>query len=126
MIVNDFLEDIYMNKKLIRLKEVSNRTNLSTATLRRMIKRKDIEAIKLGGNYYLTPLDYNNLITFISLKKFDWSNEDIHIFQRYLYKQQEKQNQEINKLYTNILEELLNNCKKCKFKSERRKLCIAN
>ena len=111
MIVNDFLEDIYMNKELIRLKEVSNRTNLSTATLRRMIKRKDIEAIKLGGNYYLTPMDYNNLITFISLKKFDWSNEDIHIFQRYLHKQLEKQNQEINKLYTNILEELLNNLK---------------
>ena len=111
MIVNDFLEDIYMNKELIRLKEVSNRTNLSTATLRRMIKRKDIEAVKLGGNYYLTPLDYNNLITFISLKKFDWSNEDIHIFQRYLHKQQEKQNQEINKLYTNILEELLNSLK---------------
>ena len=100
-----------MNKELIRLKEVSNKTNLSTATLRRMIKRKDIEAVKLGGNYYLTPLDYNNLITFISLKKFDWSNEDIHTFQRYLHKQQEKQNQEINKLYTNILEELLNNLK---------------
>lgn len=62
MIVNDFLEDIYMNKELIRLKEVSNRTNLSTATLRRMIKRKDIEAVKLGGNYYLTPLDLNIII----------------------------------------------------------------
>lgn len=100
-----------MNKELIRLKDVSNRTNLSTATLRRMIKRKDIEAVKLGGNYYLTLLDYNNLITFISLKKFGWSNEDIHTFQRYLHKQQEKQNQEINKLYKNILEELLNNLK---------------
>ena len=50
-----------MNKELIRLKEVSNRTNLSTATLRRMIKRKDIEAIKLGGNYYLTPMDYKKI-----------------------------------------------------------------
>lgn len=46
-----------MNKESIRLKEVSNRTNLSTANLRRMIKRKDIEAVKLGENYYLTPLD---------------------------------------------------------------------
>ena len=100
-----------MNKELIRLKEVSNKTNLSTATLRKMIKRNDISAIKFGGNYYMTPLDYNNLICFISLKKFNLSNEDIHAFQRHFYKENEKKSLEINNFYKNILEELLNNIK---------------
>ena len=105
-----------MNKELIRLKEVSNKTNLSTATLRRMIKRNDISAIKLGGNYYMTPLDYNNLICYISLKKFNWSNEDINVFQKYLCKKSQKQNLEINNLYKNIFEELLNNIRNVNYK----------
>ncbi len=51
-----------MNKDLIRIKVISEKTGLSTATIRNYIKQKKLRAIKIGGNYYTTLEDYNKLI----------------------------------------------------------------
>lgn len=47
-----------MNTELIRLKKISEITTLSLITLRRMIKRKELKAVLVGGNYYVRPNDY--------------------------------------------------------------------
>ena len=47
-----------MNTELIRLKTISETIGLSTATLRRMIKRNELRGVLLGGNYYLSHKDY--------------------------------------------------------------------
>ena len=47
-----------METELIRLKKISEITSLSLITLRRMIKRKELKAVKIGGNYYIRPNDY--------------------------------------------------------------------
>lgn len=47
-----------MNTELIRLKKVSEITSLTTTTLRRMIKRQELKAVIVGGNYYIRPNDY--------------------------------------------------------------------
>ena len=51
-----------MNGDLIRIKVISERTGLSTATIRSYIKQNKLRAIKIGGNYYTTPDDYNKLL----------------------------------------------------------------
>lgn len=51
-----------MNKDLIRIKVISERTGLSTATIRKLIKENKLRAIKVGGNYYTTPEDYDKLL----------------------------------------------------------------
>lgn len=47
-----------MNTELIRLKRISEITSLTTTTLRRMIKRNELKAVVIGGNYYIRPNDY--------------------------------------------------------------------
>lgn len=47
-----------MNTELIRLKEISHITTLSTASLRNYIKKGILKGILLGGNYYIRPNDY--------------------------------------------------------------------
>ena len=47
-----------MNTELIRLKEISHITTLSTASLRTYIKKGILKGILLGGNYYIRPNDY--------------------------------------------------------------------
>lgn len=51
-----------MDKDFIRLKDISNKTGLSTATLRSYIKQNKLRAIKIGGNYYVTPDEYSKLL----------------------------------------------------------------
>ena len=51
-----------MNGDLIRIKKISEKTGLSTATLRSYIKQNKLKAIKIGGNYYTTPENYNKLL----------------------------------------------------------------
>lgn len=58
-----------MNSELIRLKEVSKLTSLSTTTLRRMIKRHELQGVLIGGNYYVRPNDYYEFIYNIECKK---------------------------------------------------------
>ena len=60
-----------MNTELIRLKAISNAIGLSTATLRRMIKRNELSGVLLGGNYYVTRKDYDELLFNIECKKLN-------------------------------------------------------
>ena len=60
-----------MNTELIRLKTISNAIGLSTATLRRMIKRNELRGVLLGGNYYVTRKDYDELLFNIECKKLN-------------------------------------------------------
>lgn len=79
-----------MNTELIRLKEMSKAIGLSTATLRRMIKRKELEAVLLGGNYYVRPKDYYDFLCDIECKKRGVTREQmVSILNE--YKRQEKE-----------------------------------
>ena len=51
-----------LNRSFIRLKEISKMTNISTATLRKYAKVGLLRAVKIGGNYYSTILDYEKFI----------------------------------------------------------------
>ena len=57
-----------MNTEFIRLKDISKRTSLSTTTLRRMIKRNELKAVLIGGNYYVRPIDYDEFMFNIECK----------------------------------------------------------
>lgn len=58
-----------MNSELIRLKEVSKVIGLKVSTLRKMIKRNELKAVLIGGNYYIRPNDYYEFIFNIECKK---------------------------------------------------------
>ena len=68
--MNDFLlKCIRVNERtdtmvteLIRLKDVSKKLNLSTATLRRYIHNGKLKAIKVGGNYMVNINDYDEFV----------------------------------------------------------------
>lgn len=51
-----------MNTELIRLKDISKKLNLSTATLRKYIHNKKLKAIKVGGNYMVNIVDYDKFV----------------------------------------------------------------
>lgn len=57
-----------MNTEFIRLKDISKRTSLSTTTLRRMIKRNELKAVLIGGNYYVRPNDFYEFMFNIACK----------------------------------------------------------
>lgn len=79
-----------MNKELIRLKEISDIIGLSTSTLRKMIKRKELKGVKVGGNYYVRPNDYYEFIFNIECKKLGVTPE---IVKKFIEKEErEKQN----------------------------------
>ena len=56
------------NTEFIRLKKVSEMTSLSTSSLRKMIKKNELKAIKIGNNYYVTPDSYNKFLADIYIK----------------------------------------------------------
>lgn len=51
-----------MDKELIRLKDISQKLNLSTATLRKYIHNGKLKAIKVGGNYMVNTNDYDEFV----------------------------------------------------------------
>ena len=51
-----------MTTELIRLKDVSKKLNLSTATLRKYIHNGKLKAIKVGGNYMVNINDYDEFV----------------------------------------------------------------
>lgn len=57
-----------MNTEFIRLKDISKRTSLSTTTLRKIIKRNELKAVLIGGNYYVRPNDYYEFMFNIECK----------------------------------------------------------
>ena len=113
-----------MNKELMRLKEVSEKTSLSVATLRRLIKReKMINAVKLGGNYYMTQNDYTNLLYYIYFKDLKLSNEEISKFNDYIHNrlsEKESKNQMLCNLYIDTMNEVLNNIKQANKRLEEK------
>ena len=77
-----------MNTELIRLKAISNAIGLSTATLRRMIKRNELRGVLLGGNYYVTRKDYDELLFNIECKKLNVTPKEM----REIYKEVQEEN----------------------------------
>ena len=75
-----------MNTELIRLKKISEAIGLSTATLRRMIKRNELSGVLLGGNYYLSHKDYDELLFNIECKKLNITPDEM----RAIYKEVQK------------------------------------
>lgn len=65
-----------MNTELIRLKKISEITSLSLVTLRRMIKRKELKAILIGGNYYIRPNDYIDFMFNLECQRLGISSEE--------------------------------------------------
>ena len=77
-----------MNTELIRLKAISNAIGLSTATLRRMIKRNELRGVLLGVIYYVTRKDYDELLFNIECKKLNVTPKEM----REIYKEVQKEN----------------------------------
>ena len=46
----------------IRLKTISRNSGISTATLRNYIKKGLLHGVLIGGNYYVTQVDYDKFI----------------------------------------------------------------
>ena len=101
------------NKEFIRLKLISEWTSLSTRCLRKKIKDKELKAIKIGNNYYVTPTDYTNFLINIYFKGSGVSDEEKYVALSEVKKMQEqekneKKNKEKEKML-NIMNMMNNN-----------------
>ena len=76
-----------MNNELIRLKEISRITTLSTATLRTYIKKGILKGILLGGNYYIRPNDYLEFMFNLECKRLGITSDEA---KKLLQEEQEK------------------------------------
>lgn len=96
-----------MNTELIRLKKVSEMTSLSTSTLRKMIKRKELRAVLIGNNYYIRPQDYEDFLLYIELKRrgYTYNLEQLQEAKRLMIKLVKEQELEE---YNEIVNKLLN------------------
>ena len=56
-----------MQPEFVRLKTISTMSGLSTKTLRRYIKSNLLKAIKFGGNYYVSLMDYKIFVIKLQL-----------------------------------------------------------
>lgn len=95
-----------MNTELIRLKKVSEMTSLSTSTLRKMIKRKELRAVLIGNNYYIRPQDYEDFLLYIELKirGYTYNLEQIQEVKRLMIKQvKEQELEEYNEMVNKLL-----------------------
>lgn len=66
------------NKQFYRLKKVAEMTSLSTATLRRYIKKGILDATLIGNNFFVKPIDYDKFLLKLELinKGFDINKLD--------------------------------------------------
>lgn len=66
------------NKQFYKLKKVAEMTSLSTATLRRYIKKGILDATLIGNNFYVKPIDYDKFLLKLELinKGFDINKFD--------------------------------------------------
>ena len=92
-----------MNTELIRLKKISEMTSLSTSTLRKMIKKKELRAVLIGNNYYIRPQDYEDFLLYIELKRrgYTYNSEQIQEVKRQMIKLVNRQQ------FSNLMELLL-------------------
>ena len=85
-----------MTTELIRLKDVSKKLNLSTATLRKYIHNGKLKAIKVGGNYMVNINDYDEFVFNLYVESLGLNPAKV---KEYLEKEaKEELEQELNKL----------------------------
>lgn len=95
-----------MNTDLIRLKKISEMTSLSTSTLRKMIKRKELRAVLIGNNYYIRPQDYVDFLLCIELKRrgYTYNIEQFQEAKREMMKLvKEQELEEYNEIFNKLL-----------------------
>ena len=106
--MNDFLlKCIRVNERtdtmvteLIRLKDVSKRLNLSTATLRKYIHNGKLKAIKVGGNYMVSINDYDEFVFNLHVESLGLNPPKV---KEYLENEAKKElEQELNKLMKQV------------------------
>ena len=89
-----------MTIELIRLKDVSKRLNLSTATLRKYIHNGKLKAIKVGGNYMVNINDYDEFVFNLYVESLGLNPAKV---KEYLENEAKKElEQELNKLMKQI------------------------
>ena len=89
-----------MTTELIRLKDVSKRLNLSTATLRKYIHNGKLKAIKVGGNYMVNINDYDEFVYNLYVERLGLNPAKV---KEYLENEAKKElEQELNKLMKQI------------------------
>lgn len=89
-----------MTTELIRLKDVSKRLNLSTATLRKYIHNGKLKAIKVGGNYMVNINDYDEFVFNLYVESLGLNPAKV---KEYLENEAKKElEQELNKLMKQI------------------------
>lgn len=93
------------NAEFIRLKKVSEMTSLSTSSLRKMIKKNELRAIKIGNNYYVTPENYNRFLTDIYAKGLGFEDPDlaIKLVMEIQKEEAQKKEKDLNNLMSTIL-----------------------
>lgn len=85
-----------MTTELIRLKDVSKKLNLSTATLRKYIHNGKLKAIKVGGNYMVNINDYDEFFFNLYVESLGLNPAKV---KEYLENEAKKElEQELNKL----------------------------
>ena len=82
-----------MNQEYIRLKVISEWSGLSTATLRKYIKQKKLNAIKIGGNYCVNINSYEEFKVNLCLIDKGIKVDELDKFKEYLLKEQRKNEQ---------------------------------
>ncbi len=89
-----------MTTELIRLKDVSKKLNLSTATLRKYIHNGKLKAIKVGGNYMVNINDYDEFVFNLYVESLGLNPAKV---KEYLENEAKKElEQELNKLMKQI------------------------
>lgn len=92
-----------MNQEYIRLKVISEWSGLSTATLRKYIKQKKLNAIKIGGNYCVNINSYEEFKVNLCLIDKGIKVDELDKFKEYLLKEQRKNEQRAyNEMLKNI------------------------
>jgi excisionase family DNA binding protein len=51
-------------QKLLSIRQVAERLSVSTITVRRLIKKRKLQANKIGGQYRISETNLENLINF--------------------------------------------------------------
>ena len=89
-----------MTTELIRLKDVSKKLNLSTATLRKYIHNGKLKAIKVGGNYMVNINDYDEFFFNLYVESLGLNPAKV---KEYLENEAKKElEQELNKLMKQV------------------------
>ena len=89
-----------MVTELIRLKDVSKRLNLSTATLRKYIHNGKLKAMKVGGNYMVNINDYDEFFFNLYVESLGLNPAKV---KEYLENEAKKElEEELNKLMKQI------------------------